>query len=213
MIGALTAALTGTAHRVLPIGQPAPVRASIAAPQAKSGLDRSPAVEVSISPEGKKISKMLASLPPLRIDPASHIKEAEVQLKTLMSELGIPSSTKVKIHSNGDGTFKVEADHPKAGELQAMINSGEARALRNALIGAHNGAVVQRIAKAMVMAMRGTEQNPSKSEQYSAWVEGIASRASAMNFEFRYNGETLSGSLLKAGNVSIGITEGLHLPS
>jgi hypothetical protein len=92
-----------------------------------------------------------------------------------------------------------------------MINNGTARELRDWLIGAHNGAVLQRTSKAMSMAMRGVAQNPAKGERYYAWVKGIVDEAMAMGFAFSYSGEGMSGTLLKPGNLPIGATEGLFI--
>ena len=199
MIGSLGTVLSDAANRIFSTPQ-AGIRTVSAPEPAKAHPAISPAVEVSISPEGQKAAGLLASLPPLSLDPALHIKEAQSHLKQIMSELGIPASTDLKIHSTGDGSFRVEADHPKAAELETMINDGTAKDLRNSLVGAHNGTVVQRIAKAMATAMKGTEQNPGKSEQYSAWVQGIASEAMSMRFEFSYSGDKMTGTLLKQGS-------------
>jgi len=199
MIGSLGTVLSDAANRVFSTPQ-AGVRAVSAPEPAKAHSANSPAVEVSISREGRKAAGLLASLPPLSLDPALHIKEAQSHLKQIMSELGIPASTDLKIHSKGDGTFRVEADHPKAAELESMINDGTAMDLRNSLIGAHNGTVMQRIAKAMATAMKGTEQSPGKSEQYSSWVQGIANEAMSMQFEFSYSGDKMTGTLLKQGS-------------
>lgn len=209
MIGALSAVFSASPNRVLPGGQPAPQGAQAAKPQPVN----SPAVEVSISPQGKKAAGLLASLPPMSIDPARHIERAESQLKQIMAELGIPASTSVKIHSKGDGSFRLTADHPKAAELETMINNGAARELRNSLIGAHNGAVLQRTSRAMSMAMKGLAQNPAMGDRYYAWVKGIVDEAMAMGFAFSYSDKGMSGTLLKPGNVPIGTTEGLDLPS
>ena len=209
MIGALGTALSATANRVFPGGQPAPR----GAPPAKTGLDNSPAFEVSVSRQGENAAGLLASLPPSGIDPALHIKRAETHLRQLMAALGIPASTTVKIHATAGGSFRLTADHPKAAELETMINNGAARELRNSLIGAHSGAVLQRTSKAMSMAMKGAEQNPGKGEQYYAWVKGIVDEALSMGFAFSYTGEGMTGTLLKPGDVPIGTTEGLDPPS
>jgi len=211
MIGSTGAATE--INRLFPGGQPAAPGAPAAAPTARSVPDQSPAVEVSISPAGRNVGNLVADWGPLIIDPAVHMARAETALREVMAGLGIPASTGVEIRSNGDGSFRVEADHPKAAELEAMINSGDARELRNGLIGAHTGTVVQRIASATVMAAEGAERNPGQAERYNAWVQSVASEAATMGFDFLFDGDRLTGSLVSAGNRLASAAAGLALPS
>lgn len=173
--------------------------------------EETPAVEISISPAAQKAHKFLKSLPELVLDPAVHMRNAAARLKQVMSDLGIPSNTEVKITSNNDGTFKVEADHVKAKELESMLNDGSERELRNALIGAHAGSVIQRIGKAVEIAMRAADANPDKTDEYYSWVRTVANQAKGLKFDFSYSEGEISGNFLKADGTAMAVTEGLKL--
>ncbi|MEP3248453.1 MAG: hypothetical protein ABJN40_22355 [Sneathiella sp.] len=173
------------------------------------------AVTVEVSEAGKQMSSLLENIPNFSLDPAFHLKNAESQLKDLMSKFGISAETEVSIKSKGDGTYTVSGDHPLMGEVEKMINSDDpaVRDLRNSLAGAHTGSVLQRIAAAQEVAVNAADANPAKADMYYSWLVNTAKSASNMGFSMSMSNGEMTGTLIDREGNAVAANEGLTLPA
>lgn len=178
----------------------------------KTGQESEPVI-VELSNQARETQKLLSDLPPLIFDPAVQMQNAENRLKELMRELAIPEGSKVEITSRPDGTFSVEGDHPLLSKIEQSLNDGNERELRNSLIGAHTGTMLQRIGSAIEQAMLGVDANPEKIDSYYGWVRAIANEAKAMDFAFSLESGSLEGSLINNQGQRIAANQNLNLPT
>ena len=148
------------------------------------------ATEVDLSPGGK----LLASLPPLILDPKVHMANAQKRLAEVMQQLGIPSDTKIDIKLSSSGQFTVTGDNEKLSELQDMLNDGTERELRNSLIGAHTGSIIQSIAAASQKTQQKVEANPQSAEMLWNQMLAEADRIKSRSMSFSWSGGALSGT-------------------
>lgn len=184
-------------------------------PQSAGEKKEDAAVSVEVSETAKQMSVLLESLPNFNLDPAFHMKNAESQLKDLLSKFGIPADTEVNIESKGDGTYTVSGDHPLMGEVEKMINSAdpEVMDLRNSLAGAHTGSILQRIMAAQEMAMNAADANPAKTDMYYSWLVNTAKGAANMGFSMSMNNGEMTGTLTDQDGNAVAANEGLTLPA
>lgn len=173
------------------------------------------AVKVSVSDHAKKAYETSKSLPDLVIElnPEVHKKNAAARLQVVMAELGIPADTQIDIKTSNSGKITVTADHPKAEELEKMLNDGTEMELRNSLIGAHTSAIIQRIGKAMEMAKNAADADPSRLNEFYQWVLSVADHAKGLSGNYTYNQGEVTGGLVRANGTALAIDEGLNLPA
>lgn len=174
--------------------------------------------EVAISSVGKKAAALMSELPPLTLDPAVFMKRAERALNNLMQELGIPPGTKVDITVSSNGMLKVEGDNEEITNIQAALDDHEpgsaAFEVRNNLVGASVSTQIQRISAAVSKAAQAAEANPARADAFFAWASSIIDDARHMSFKATFEGgRVVSANLVTTEGKSIGITEGLTLPS
>ena len=176
---------------------------------------RDPAVTVEISETARTVSSLLEGIESFNLDPEFHLKNAEGQLKTLLSKFGISSSEDVLIETKGDGSYTLKGEHPLLTEVEKLINSDDksARDLRNSLAGAYNGSVLQHIGKATEMAMAGADANPSKTDAYYNWIVTVSKSTKGMGFAMTLENGALSGSLVDRQGKAFAAGEGLTLPA
>lgn len=185
------------------------------APEKKETPDnRGEAVIVDVSENATKAKKLITELGPITLDPAVHLQKAEIRLKELMNDWGIPETTDMEIHRNKDGTFKISGDHPLLVKIEESLNDGSERELANSFTAAHSGSIITRIGEAVGMAMRGADQNPAMTDTYYNWVKNtVAAEAKSMDYAMTFSNGNLSGSLVNSEGVKIAIGEGLSLPT
>ncbi|MFT6556451.1 hypothetical protein [Sneathiella sp.] len=171
-----------------------------------------PSDQVTLSEPAQKAQKLLSEFPPLILDPDVHLKNAEGALKDLLAKYNIPPNTKVSISSDSKGQFTVSGDHPLLAEVETEINEGTAKELRNSLVGAHNGSIIQRIGAAAEMAMRGADQNPGMTDTYYDWVRSVASEAKGFGYSVEFDEGVITGSLINSLGERIAGDERLSLP-
>lgn len=182
-------------------------------PGSQGSHESSVVSNTSISQAGKTTQLALADLPPLILDPKVHMQNAETRLKEIMSEMGIPASTDIDISVSSAGYISVKGDNEQLARLEEMLNSGEEKDLRNSLIGAHTGNIIQRIAAASSMAAEGAEAQPTMADHYFNWVLNIADEAKASSFKVSFTDGKLSGNLLGANGEAMLAVEDFKLPS
>ncbi len=170
------------------------------------------AVVVELSDNAKKAKKLLGDLPPLILNQTANLEKAETHLKELMKALGIPENTKIDIQSDNAGNFAVTGDHPLVTEIEKQINDGTDRELRNALVGAHTGAVLERIGAATEMAMKGADENPRMTDTYYGWILTVAKSAQSMDYSVSLDQGTISGTLVNSSGKAVASYDGLRLP-
>ncbi len=175
--------------------------------------NETPAVEVELSEKAQKTKTLLENIPRLSLDPAVHIANAEKQFKDLMNRMGIPADTEFEIEANRDGSFTVTGDNPRLKEIEEKINDGSERELRNSLVGAHTGSIIQRIGAAVEKAMTAADANPGMTDTYYDWVLSVANGAKSMGFSMTYADGSLSGSLVNGKGEAVAAAEGLTLPT
>lgn len=166
--------------------------------ESQDSRDNTAAENVNISQAGKTAQIALADLPPLILDPKVHMQNAEIRLKEIMTEMGIPASTDIDINVSNSGHISVKGNNEQLAKLEEMLNSGEEMDLRNSLIGTHTGNIIQRIGAAASMAAEGAEAQPSMADHYFNWVLDIANQAKASSFAVSLTDGKLSGNLLGA---------------
>jgi|GEM_PF-2496705 len=172
------------------------------------------AVQVEVSEGAKTVKEALESLGPISLDPAIHLQKAETRLKELMAELGMPENSEIKITTNSDGSLVVEGDHALTAVIEERLNDGTERELSNALISAHTGTVIQRIAAAVEMASAAAEKDPQNADTYYNWVrDTVNPSATSMGFEVNFTNGTISGSLLNSQGQKVAVNDGLTLPT
>ncbi len=178
-VSATAAATYATASRIPPQTDATP----------ETSFPQNEGVTVALSPG----ATLLANLPSIILDPQVHLANAESRLNELRQELGISATTKIDIHLSSSGQFTVSGNDEKLAQLEQMLNDGTERELRNALIGAHSSAIIQRIAAASQETAAAVAANPGDAE--ALWTQMLAKaesiKSQAMDFSFA-NG-TLNG--------------------
>ncbi|MBU1176281.1 MAG: hypothetical protein KKH72_12825 [Alphaproteobacteria bacterium] len=168
-------------------------------PLRTASIEEDDGVTVDLSPAGK----LLTNLPPLILDPAVHMRNAETRLTELMSELGIPPGTEINIDLSSAGQFTVEGDHDKLAELEQKLNDGSEMDLRNSLIGAHSGSMIQRIATAARETQLLVEANPKTAKLLWNQLLATADRIKSQSMDFAFSGGALTGTFADGTEVAI----------
>lgn len=170
-----------------------------------------PQDDVTVSPAAESLSRVsVKELPELVLDLKTLMQQAEQGLERLMKQLGIERSAGLTVRSHNDGTFSVEGEHPKAAALEAAIS--EDFETRNALIGAHTAATLNRIGEAMSRAMQAADANPAQADNYYARVANVARETSSMDFRFGFGADGFAGAFVASDGRQIAVAEGLTLP-
>jgi len=151
---------------------------------------RDQAVEIRLSAQAQ--NAVQNTPPPPSANAALPLGLAEVQLREVMAQLGIPSSAVVRIRAAADGGFSVDSDAARAAELEAMLNNGTARELRNALSRA------QRAASPAAPTAR-----PSRATGAAAY--GAPGGPPVADVQFTFDGSQLSGQRLAPNGQRIGV--------
>lgn len=171
------------------------------------------AVLVDLSEEAKTVRKSLSDISSITLDPAVHLDRAEARLKELMAELGIPETSEVNITVNSDGSFEVEGEHALTTVIEERLNEGSERELSNAIKGAHNGSVIQRIGAAVEIASNAAANDPMNADTYYNWVRNTVNpSATSMGYEVTFANGTLSGSLVNSEGQKVAVGDSLTLP-
>ncbi len=176
---------------------------------------RDPATTVEVSEAAKTVSSILQELPEFNLNPEFHLRNAQGQLKTLLSQFGISSGEEVRIETTGDGQYSLSGKHPLLSEVEKLLNSDDRAVaeLRNSLAGAYNGSIIQHIGKAVEMAMAGADANPARTETYYNWIVSVSKGTKNMQFAVTMSNGELTGSLQDRNGKAFVAGEGLKLPA
>jgi hypothetical protein len=160
--------------------------------QDRAETARDQAVEIRLSAQAQNAVQNTPPSPPPAASSALPLGLAEVQLREVMAQLGIPSSAVVRIRAAADGGFSVDSDAARAAELEAMLNNGTARELRNALSRAQRDASPSNAA-------------PRPSRATGAAAYGAPGGPPVSDVEFTFDGSQLSGQRLAPNGQRIGV--------
>lgn len=153
---------------------------------------------VSISSQAKNIASMEAravtlDFPPLSLDPQVHAENAKARISEILTSMGLSTDTPINITSDSQGNIDFEVNHPDREKIRKVLS--EDKELRNSIIGGHNAATLQRIAKAHQMAFNNIpEGDDAAITSAFNWLQSFIKNTQAMPYVLRYQGESVVAS-------------------